>query len=40
MANLPADKKENVYAYARAAFDYMADSSLPGFVRYPRPKNW
>ena len=35
MANLPADKKENVYAYARAAFDYMADSSSPGFVRYP-----
>ena len=34
-ASLPASMKDNVYAYARAAFDYMADPSADSFVRYP-----
>ena len=34
-ASLPASMKENVYAFARAAFDYMADPSAESFVRYP-----
>ena len=38
MAN-PADKKENVYAYA-CCFDYMADLSSPGLFDIQVPKNW
>ena len=34
-ASLPASLKDNVYAYARAAFDYMADPNADSFVRYP-----
>ena len=34
LANLPADKRENVYAYARATFDYLADRSSPGYIPY------
>ncbi len=34
-ASLPASMKDNVYAFARATFDYMADPSADSFVRYP-----
>lgn len=34
-ASLPASMKDNVYAFARATFDYMADPGADSFVRYP-----